>query len=223
MLSKADLPSFMASMGPDLSALETETGGFGGVAQTARLAGLEMWGQEEANWCWSAVTHTVMHHFGTRGHTQEAIATDHLTNSGRIVQCVPPERQKFNNASCADGGCLAYCNDPHILRLVLAEQGRLDRVLSSSRAPSFAEIRDEIDADRPLPCRVQWNAGGGHFIIVSGWTIDANGTERVHVLDPSANEAARAIGERVIDYAEFAARYTLSGNVGRINFSYRVR
>lgn len=194
----------------------------GGPTQQV-LPGIGMTAQEETNWCWAAVTQSVLDYLRRRRQSQENIATDHAHRNGKAYSCAPPRRKETLGGACGDGDCTGSCNDAHILRVVLHEQGCLKALLSEDEAPSFAEIRGEIDAGRPVPCRVQWAGdGGGHFVIVSGWTIDGDGIERVHVLDPATNEGGRTIVERIWAHADFVAAYELSGFVGQVNYSYQV-
>jgi hypothetical protein len=182
-----------------------------------------MMGQEEINWCWSAVTQTIAAFRHGRSSTQEEIASKHAEQSGKPYRCAPPNRSHTGGGQCSSAAaCSATCNDPHVLRRILEEQGLYDQTLSSNAAPSFEQIQAEVNAQRPLPCRVQWNGGGGHFILVSGWSVDASGKRRVHVLDPAANEGGETIVERALTYDQFTS-YALSGVSGSINFSYRVR
>lgn len=212
-------PTFMAAQ----EAGGDAPGGFAGGPTQGTLPSLAMDGQEETNWCWSAVTQAVLAFRLSRQVSQQDIATEHAVRSGKAYTCAPPHRKKTAGGQCADTACLGSCNDAHILRVVLAEHGCFHSTVSNESAPSFTQIRAEVNAGRPLPCRVQWNIGGGHFIIVAGWSVGADGIERVHVLDPASNEGGEAIIERRIPYSTFVGDYELSGLTGHINYSYRVQ
>jgi hypothetical protein len=187
------------------------------------LPGLGMIAQEETNWCWAAVTQSVLGYVHQLNQSQENIATDHAHRNGKPYTCAPPRRKQVLGGACGNGDCAGSCNDAHILRVVLHEQGCLKAPLSEDGPPSFGAIRAEIDAGRPVPCRIQWGGdGGGHFVIVSGWSVDGDGIERVHVLDPATNEGGRAIVERIMAHDDFVAAYELSGFVGQVNYSYQV-
>lgn len=194
----------------------------GGAPQRGDLPGLAMIGQEEINWCWSAVTQAVADFLHASALSQEDIASDHAASSGKAYTCAPPNRAAVHGGTCSGGACSGSCNDPHILRLILAEQGCFGATLTTNAAPSFGDIQTEVNAGRPLPCRVQWNGGGGHFILVSGWDVDGAGTNRVRVLDPAANQGGATVVERSMTYNQFR-NYTLSGVSGAINYSYQVR
>lgn len=195
----------------------------GGAAPAGReLPGIRMIGQHATNWCWSAVVETVNQFFDGRSLPQEEIATRHIAANVGAICHLADDRQ--NNRSCGDGGaCQAHCNDFHRVRVVLDEHGHFGATLTSEAPPSFQQIVDEIQAGRPLVCRVQWRPAGGHFILVAGWTRDAAGAELVHVFDPKQNEGGAVIAPRVLPYRSFATAYTLMGNTGAINFSYTVK
>jgi len=194
--------------------------GFAGSPQQATLT-VNMSLQEETNWCWSAVTQAVLRFLHAREVAQQDIATAHMHSTGKPYACDQPKRRKQTaRRNCADQGCGGVCNDAHILRIILREQGCFHSILSAG-APTFAQIRSEIDAGRPLPCRVQWQ-NGGHFILVTGWMIGADGIERVRVLDPARNEGSAAVVERTMTYSAFATRYRGTAGTGRVNYSYRV-
>lgn len=211
------LPAFM-------SPIEAGGGpaGFAGAPRKRVLPNLVMAGQEETNWCWSAVAQAVIAFVNGASPSQEEIATEHARRSGRRP-CSPPERKKSLGGACADQGCAGCCNDAHILRIVLDQHGRFRALLSEEAAPSFEQIQAEIDAGRPVPCRIQWLQGGGHFVLVAGWTVGVDGGEYVHVLDPASNEGGKAIVENVMPLSAFADAYRQSGLTGYVNYSYRVR
>lgn len=210
------LPNFMAPL-----ATASAGSGFAGGPTGRVLAGLTLALQEETNWCWAAVTQAVLKFLHGRDVAQEAIATEHARRTGKGYTCAPPKRKNVLGKECGDARCQAGCNDAHFLRIVMNEQGCFGSILSQG-APTFQQIRTEIDAGRPLPCRVQWRPQGGHFILLSGWAVGADGVQRVVVLDPLWNESTRAVVERTMSYPAFVNSYQGSSNIGFINFSYRV-
>lgn len=221
-----DLPDFLRPSGRlprRAEGLAMAADEAGGAAPSGReLPGIRMIGQHATNWCWSAVVETINQFFDGRSPEQDEIATRHIAAS--VGATCRPSDDRQNSQSCGDGGaCKAHCNDFHRVRVVLAEHGHFGVTLTSEAPPSFQQIVDEIQAGRPLVCRVQWQPAGGHFILVGGWTRDAGGTELVHVFDPKQNEGGAVIAPRVLPYRTFATAYTLMGNIGAINFSYTVK
>lgn len=207
---------------PSMPGTEFEDEAGGGVASKV-LTGARMVGQLADNWCWSAVTQTIIDFVTGTAPPQDRIATQHIRLGGNIV-CRPVGEKRMNGEDCGDAGtCRGHCNDFHRVRVVLDENGRFDATIASDEPPSFALLKSEVDSDRPVVCRVAWDLGGGHFIVVSGWTIGSDGVERVHVLDPKRNEGGEIIPETIVPYDDFATSYTLMGATGSINFAYRIQ
>lgn len=221
-MRKVELPAFLTPLEPYHASDEPRDLTLGAETGQKVLANVAMTAQEQTNWCWSAVTQAVK---GWSGQTvsQTDVATAHISHNGRPLTCAAPHHKDSNGAPCAsDGDCAAICNDPHILSVVLRENELFKRYLSEDAAPQFDDLVACINANKPAPCRVQWSSGGGHFIMVIGWTVDESGTQWVHVLDPASASPGQSVPERVIDFAQFTDAYTLSGSTGAIDYCYEV-
>jgi hypothetical protein len=182
-----------------------------------------MSGQEQTNWCWSAATQTVCAWAGDVK-AQVDVASAHVSHNGRPLSCAAADGANVNGGNCADSdGCAADCNDPHILSVVLKEEGRFSAYITQSAAPTFQQLQGQIDNNAPVPCRIGWTDGGGHFVVVMGWTIDANGNELVHVLDPDRAASGQPVVEIIRGFQDFVSAYTLSGSTGQVNYSYEVQ
>ena len=180
-----------------------------------------MRGQEATNWCWAAVTQSVDGALGNGELSQKDVAVAHLLQSHRAHDCGSTHRTK-PLGKCRDATCSAACNSQHVLRIVLGERGRYAGYLTEKRAPRFDELQAEINLGRPVPCRVALGSGG-HFVLVTGWSVDGDGKELVHVLDPLRAGRGQPIPELVLGHAEFASRYRVSSLRGPINYSYKVQ
>jgi hypothetical protein len=210
------LPAFL---GPSPT-VGVAAAGFDGAPMQRQLAGFNLSIQEQDNWCWAAVAQCVLRLLRGSAVAQDEIASEHMRRTGRTFICkLPPRRSETFNLPCGTP-CQGSCNDIHFLRLVLQEQGCLRRDIPG--APDFDLIRSEIDAGRPLPCRVQWQPIGGHFVIVAGWMIGADQVARVRVFDPKPKEGTDIAFDRTMTHRDFISRYTRSGRIGTINFSYQV-
>ena len=222
------LPHFLGPLttvmtGPARALLDGAEAGGGVAAGQSVVPNVSMIGQQLSNWCWSAVTQTVQG-WAHNALDQADIATDHITHNGRAASCSPPDPDSMNNGDCAAAdACQALCNDPHILSVVLGENGRLAGFITQAARPTFQQLVDELNAQRPAPCRVQWSTGGGHFIVVFGWTVDATGAQLVHVLDPERADPGQPVPEKIMPFDDFVSAYDLSGVTGEINYSYRVQ
>ena len=229
-MEDSDVPRFLTplksySPAAELNVLRAAVAAMaaGGAAPSQKIVtNVSMIGQEQSNWCWSAVTQTIKQWAGTSA-SQTDVATTHVTYNGRTQTCATPNETTTTGNDCAAGAsCAAGCNDPHILVVVLKENKHFASYITQGSAPSFNDLVSRLNADKPVPCRVQWSTGGGHFIVVVGWTIDDTGAQLVHVLDPASVPAGQPVAERVLGFRQFVSAYTLSYSTGSINFSYEV-
>lgn len=158
------------------------------VAQSGFVSGAVMTGQECDYWCWAASTQCIKRARQTSTASQADIAHGHIRTSGRNVTCQPSA--PHSNAvvvECGNLPCQTDCDTPHWLRIVLDEHRLFDRTafaLGGTGSFAFNDLQHEIDNGRPIGCRVR--AASGHFIVIAGWVIDAEGTQRVQILDPAA-------------------------------------
>ena len=209
-----------ASVLPHASS-DLDIGGGAAVSTQKIVANVSMIGQGHSNWCWAAVTQSVQDWAGQPAEQQD-IATAHVQASGRPYSCAPPNSATTLGRNCAPSHqCQGSCNDQHILSVVLGESGRLRQ--AQQVTSTFAQFTALLNAESPVPCRVRWSAQAGHFIMVFGWTIDASGNQKVHVLDPATAAAGAPVSPRIWLIADFVAHYSVSGPSGTINYIYEVQ
>src|SRR5438132_961732 len=103
--------------------------------------------QEEPQWCWAAVTQSVERWHGNSV-SQPEVASFHI-NAGAGPICSRPLSPGGSGSQCT--GCTADCGDPHRLSAVLDGRNRLALGGVIALPPSFVEIRQAVDAQRPLP------------------------------------------------------------------------
>lgn len=120
--------------------------------------------QEQAEWCWAAVSSSVGNFYGQASWTQCAVASAELTP-----------------LNCCGDAAAGDCNKPWRLDTALRSVGHFDRMTSASLA--FDAVQAEINARRPVGCRIAWAGGGAHFVALGGWLIAGNGTQYVDVRD----------------------------------------
>jgi len=135
---------------------------------------LEM--QEHSQWCWAAVSSSLLHYFGQRGVSQCAIAEfarkkTTYRNFGPADCCVDPTQgcNQWNYLFSADGSV------EHILE-------HFGKVLSKTlpKAYSQAEADQQLNTLLvPFIIRWQWSHGSGHFVLARGLTGDA-----LHYMNP---------------------------------------
>jgi hypothetical protein len=121
--------------------------------------------QKQTLWCWSATAVSV-HRFmnGPRNWTQCQLASAHLGVEG-----------------CCQDGSSDECNQEARLHEVLKRTGNLTYWRGT---PTTVErVMAEIDAGRPVACRVEWTSRRGHFVVLDGYER-RDGVTTVTVKDP---------------------------------------
>ena len=210
------IPAFLRAK-PAAARPSTAAGG-GGPAPRRKLLALGMTCQQADFWCWVAVTQTVERYAGN-ALPQTGIATDHIANSQPGVSCTIGSAADATDR-CGTN-CSGACNSPHLLSVVLTERGRF--IAANNVNPSFSDLSDLLDANTPVPVRIDWG-NGGHFICVVGYADDGRGGEFVDVLDPMVPGInGGPASPRQIPFASFVSSYTLNGSTGTPNFYYEVQ
>ena len=119
----------------------------------------------------------------------------------------------------------AGCGGTHALSTVLDGRNLLQRARKLSAEPlKFeADIVDRIDADIPVPFRIAWSAGGGHFVCILGYAVFGE-QHWVTVYDPLPVSSSAASAETIdMPFDEFLTAYgEASGRGGAPNYMYEV-
>lgn len=201
--------------------LPTDAGGAQPARSSNDVRNFSMETQEEPEWCWAAVTQSVE---GWGGNTvsQPEVASFHV-NSGAGLICARPLSPAGSGSRCA--GCTADCAEPHRLSVVLDERSRLAAGGAVQILPSFNDIQQAVDAQRPLPVRINWSGGHGHFVCVTGYAIDSAGMQWVTVHDPLLPGVDSGPADNQdLRYSSFATAYpSTNGATGTPNFRYEVK
>lgn len=131
------------------------------------LLNFAMQQQDQTNWCWAAVAASVgrYYHEDTRW-TQCGIADGEL-----------------QRADCCDGQGGGLCNVYGFLPSALYRVGCLKAWDVGKRA-LLAQLCAEIDGQRPLCARVQWQGGGAHFVAIVGYLEGGQDSDLIAVEDP---------------------------------------
>ncbi|MET1088190.1 MAG: papain-like cysteine protease family protein, partial [Arthrobacter sp.] len=143
-----------------------------------------MQAQTQSNWCWAAASTSVSHYYWWFSHwTQCKVCNAELNRNDACNSPVP-----------------AACNVPWYLDRALT---RTKNYVSITGPVTFAQIRAEIDAGRPLGARVGWNGGGGHFVVIYGYAR-IFGAQYVDIDDP-------IYGKSHLRLSDFSSNYQGSG------------
>lgn len=140
--------------------------------------------QQQTNWCWAAVS------------TSVALFYDPASS---WTQCAVANGELGRNDCCGTGAS-GPCNVYGFLGSSLTRVGHFDHSTGSSS--TFATVRTEINAGRPLGVRTAWSGGGAHFLCIIGYRVFE---EMLAVDDPW-------YGKSDVDYATFGSSYQGSGS-----------
>ena len=205
-VSPGSTPAGLSVMGPALGGALSPTGPAtaptSGVAAPPVVHALAftMQVQEETNWCWAAVAVSTGHFYAAAGGvpTQCHLATAELAGKGVGVCC--PAR--VNPA----------CDIPWYLHTALVRLGRYHGYLATA-ANYASQLVPQIAAGRPVAFRIDWGAGTGHFVMVSGYD-QTGGSQIVTVDDPApATSGGLSPQRHIMDYATFTSAYLGTGSV----------
>jgi hypothetical protein len=156
---------------------------FGSQFVTRQLT-FNMQHQTQSNWCWAAASTSVSHYYWWFSHwTQCKVCNAELNRNDACNSPVP-----------------AACNVPWYLDRALT---RTKNYVSITGPVTFAQIRAEIDAGRPLGARVGWSGGGGHFVVIYGYATFF-GAQYIDIDDP-------IYGKSHLRLSDFSSNYQGSG------------
>lgn len=140
--------------------------------------------QTQSNWCWAATATSVSHFYWFWSTwTQCRVANSELGLSDCCNSTVP-----------------SACNVPWYLDKALTRTHNFASVMGQA---SFQDVKDEIDAGRPVGARIGWSGGGGHFMVIQGYSLIA-GMEYFDIDDPIYGKSHLAV-------SDFANNYQGSG------------
>lgn len=141
--------------------------------------------QTQSNWCWSATAVSVSRYFWRRSTwTQCRVANAEL---GQRTCCTSPVP--------------SVCNVPWYLDRSLT---RTRNFVSITGVVTFEQVKAEVDKGRPVGARVGWSGGGGHFMVIYGYSM-IGGAEYFDIDDP-------IYGKSHIPVSEFTSSYQGSGS-----------
>ncbi|MFC8084892.1 papain-like cysteine protease family protein [Streptomyces sp. NPDC057340] len=120
---------------------------------TWRRLNISMQAQQLSNWCWAASGDTVAEYYGY-DYSQNQFCN---LAFGRAV-----------NSSCPNWQA-TLGNDQQAFDRMGINPGRY-----VNGYLNYDTITREIDADRPVMSRIQWQSGGGHMLTVYGYDVSKN-------------------------------------------------
>lgn len=166
------------------SALLREVSVVGRLIRSKHLA-FNMQAQTQTNWCWAATSTSVSHFYWFfSSWTQCKLANAELGHS-----------------DCCDSPVPSDCNVAWYLDRALT---RTNNFVSINGPSTFQQVKDEIDAGRPVGARIGWSGGGGHFMVIYGYSI-VFGEEYFDIDDP-------IYGKSHLTVSDFSSNYQGSGS-----------
>ncbi|MEV6123314.1 papain-like cysteine protease family protein [Streptomyces sp. NPDC052077] len=128
-----------------------------GVAVAAqwnwRRLNINMQAQQMTNWCWAAVGDTIAEYYG-RDYSQNQFCN---LAFGRAV-----------NSSCPNSQATLANDQQAFSRMGISAGRYVNGYLN------YSTLTQEIDANRPVMSRIQWQSGGGHMLTVYGYDVTNN-------------------------------------------------
>jgi hypothetical protein len=124
--------------------------------------------QQQTQWCWASVASSVARFFGTAGPSGSAWTQCQIVGTALGVDC------------CQD--TTGTCNRDGQLDNALQIVGHWVPPVLPAPQP-YTYIEGQLSIQRPVPVRIQWYGGDGHFVVLGGCD-DTSGTQMVDVEDP---------------------------------------
>ena len=141
--------------------------------------------QTQSNWCWAATANSVSHYFWRWSTWSQC----------RIANA------ELGHTDCCHSPVPSACNVPWYLDRSLT---RTRNFVSIQGPAGFEQVRSEIDAGRPVGARIGWSGGGGHFMVIYGYSMIGGG-EYFDIDDP-------IYGKSHMPMSEFSNSYQGSGS-----------
>ena len=137
--------------------------------------------QQQSEWCWAASTVSITQFYDpTTAWTQCTIVN-----------------QQFNSSACCVDPSSTACNQPWYPDKALTATGHL---AGSTGSLSLSDLEGQIVASRPVSIGIDWNGGGGHNPVITGFDQDIAGGPTIDIQDP-------IFGPSTQDFATFPSTY----------------
>ncbi|TPI27755.1 hypothetical protein FJW07_31280 [Mesorhizobium sp. B3-1-9] len=161
---------------------------------TGPILAVEFASQEQSNWCWAACCQMVFHFLAVNKLSQCDLASEEFACSC----CSAPSSPQCNKPLWPDGVYRHY----HV------------PFVQKAQALTFVQVKEQIDANRPVEAYIEWNGSGAHVILLAGYYDNGD----VVVMDPLSDGPARKSLDSVRD-ADGMGQWTmtyvdLGGRVG---------
>lgn len=180
----------------ELSGMETEASRI----EDRTMTGFEMEPQCHSNWCWAAVAASVAAYYDQGTYMRQCEIAD----------------LELKRKDCCQSRCGAALLDFNVTNVFASPLNRVDcfRRLARFKKATPSEVRQELEAGKPICVRTVWPEGGAHFLTIVGCWYDPEGTPMLALDDPFW-------GRSEYSYDRFSKHYQLLG--GKWNDTYYTR
>lgn len=111
--------------------------------------------QKQSHWCWAAVASSIDKHLNPASTWDQC----RVAGAAQRIPC------------CGHPPPMDSCDRPWRLSEALQSINRRPGLVDSP--VSLETLKAEITAGYPVCARIEWNSGGGHFVVIDGfWTVD---------------------------------------------------
>lgn len=149
--------------------------------------------QEQTEWCWAACMEMVQK-FTNNAQSQCDLAS-----------------AAHGQSECCKHPSSPLCNKPLAVVLIGPEWKKYGYSAPYHDGPApFSELKSQIlEYNRPIECGLKWSTGGGHAVLIVGFSDDDG--EFVNVLDPWENEKTLTYSEMVAAFGRGSWKWSWIG------------
>lgn len=151
-----------------------------------RSLAFTMQAQIYSNWCWAATSTSVAKFYSA---------------ASAWTQCKVACKEK-NLTTCCNTPVPSPCNTYGTLGSSLTTVGHF-KTSEAASATTFAKVKAEILAGRPVGARTAWSGGGAHFVAIYGYQ-ELGALKYLMIDDPIS-------GKQTMTWATFQSSYRNSG------------
>jgi hypothetical protein len=166
------------------------------LVKTAAVMRFEVEKQKRGNWCWAAVTNSLLSFFD---------AANGMTQCEIVQECFRVTPGYQTETDCCQHAGRAECNREYALDQAL---DLMQLRYSYCNYPlTLEEIREQINQGVPVAARIAWRGGGGHFVVITAVVTDPNDEQQawLRIANPKDQVAS------YIPYRRFLTRYAGDG------------
>lgn len=153
---------------PKFLKLKIDYAKFARIPSSSVTLAVDLRSQQTRMWCWAASAQMIMSYMGTN-----------------VNQCIQANNRFSRTDCCTISPCPSPPNSHPCVTGGWPEFGKYGFTFNTSGALSWAALKGQIDAGKPIAFSWGWDGGGGHMMVVNGYKTWGP-FSWVHVLDPWA-------------------------------------